>query len=279
MRNKPINPMLLTDGYKFGHRVQYEKGTEKVYTTWTPRGSRIKGTDSAILFGLQMFVKKWLIDYFNENFFNADVDEICEDYTRLRKAYLGESEVDVSHIRELHSIGYLPLKIMAVPEGMATPMRVPQITIESTDSRAFWLVQYIETLFSTEMWYMSVVADVSRRYNNTITKYHMLTCDTLDSVQFSSHNFSYRGSHSNDAAIYNGMAHLLFSVGTDTVPAIVNLEKYYNANIEKELVGCSVNASEHAVIEGGLEEFEFETVKRLITEVYPNGIFSLISDT
>jgi len=57
------------------------------------------------------------------------------------------------------------------------------------------------------------------------------------------------------------------------------LEHYYGANIEKELVGCSVPASEHSVMCAGGKDDEFETYRRLIEDVYPSGIVSIVSDT
>jgi nicotinamide phosphoribosyltransferase len=57
------------------------------------------------------------------------------------------------------------------------------------------------------------------------------------------------------------------------------LEQYYNADSDKELVGGSVSATEHSVMcMGGLDD-EIGTFKRLITELYPNGIVSIVSDT
>jgi nicotinamide phosphoribosyltransferase len=82
-----------------------------------------------------------------------------------------------------------------------------------------------------------------------------------------------------EAAAMSGAAHLLSFTGTDTIPAIECLEEYYGANIEKELIGGSVYATEHSVMCAGSQESEFETYKRLITEVYPKGIVSIVSDT
>lgn len=36
-----MNPLLLTDFYKVGHRLQYPKNTTLVYSNFTPRKSRI----------------------------------------------------------------------------------------------------------------------------------------------------------------------------------------------------------------------------------------------
>jgi nicotinamide phosphoribosyltransferase len=75
------------------------------------------------------------------------------------------------------------------------------------------------------------------------------------------------------------MAHLLSFTGTDTIPAIDYLEEYYDADVNTELVGGSVPATEHSVMCMGGEASELETFRRLITEVYPSGVISIVSDT
>ena len=49
--------------------------------------------------------------------------------------------------------------------------------------------------------------------------------------------------------------------------------------IKNELIGGSVPATEHSVMCSGSKDGELETFKRLITEVYPTGIVSIVSDT
>jgi nicotinamide phosphoribosyltransferase len=64
-----INPMLLCDGYKTGHRIQFPKGTELVYSNFTARGSRMPGVDHVVVFGVQYFLTEYLVKQFNEEFF------------------------------------------------------------------------------------------------------------------------------------------------------------------------------------------------------------------
>ena len=64
-----------------------------------------------------------------------------------------------------------------------------------------------------------------------------------------------------------------------TIPAIDFLEQYYNADCEKELIGGSVSATEHSVMAMGTKDNEIGTFDRLITEVYPAGIVSIVADT
>lgn len=140
------NPMLLCDVYKVAHRSQYPENTEKVYSTWTPRMSRIPNVNKVVAFGFQSFIKEYLIKYFNENFFNGDLAGIVADYKRILKSTLGVVDPDTSHIESLWNLGYLPLRIKAVKEGRRIPIRTPILTIENTIGEFFWLTNYLETL-------------------------------------------------------------------------------------------------------------------------------------
>lgn len=45
------------------------------------------------------------------------------------------------------------------------------------------------------------------------------------------------------------------------------------------MIGVSVPATEHSVMCMGTEDSELETFKRLICELYPSGVVSIVSDT
>ncbi len=240
-------PMLLCDFYKISHREQYPKGTEKVYSTWTPRSNKHHPTtDKVVVFGIQAFVKKYLINYFNEHFFNRDKNEIIGEYKRMIKFALGVESPHTQHIEDLHDFGYLPLRLRALPEGVSVPLRVPMLTIENTNPKFFWLTNFVETLLSDELWLPSTSATIAKEYRQILDEYAKETGDE-GFVQFQGHDFSMRGMGSVESAASSGSGHLLSFVGTDTIPAICHLEEYYNADIEKELVGCSVKATEHSV--------------------------------
>jgi len=82
-----------------------------------------------------------------------------------------------------------------------------------------------------------------------------------------------------EAAMLSGAGHLINFSGTDTLPAIDFLEDYYNANCDEDVVGGSVPATEHSVMCMGTKEDEIETFRRLINELYPSGIVSIVADT
>ena len=55
-------PHLSFDGYKCDHRRQYPENSLLVFSNMTARGSRVKGLDKVIFFGLQSFIKEHLIN-------------------------------------------------------------------------------------------------------------------------------------------------------------------------------------------------------------------------
>ncbi|WP_299338793.1 nicotinate phosphoribosyltransferase [uncultured Psychroserpens sp.] len=274
-----MNPLLYTDGYKVDHRRQYPEGTTLVYSNWTPRKSRIEGVDEVVFFGLQYFIKKYMIDDFNTNFFNRPKEEVCKRYSRRINNYLGENQVGIQHIESLHDLGYLPMIIKALPEGAQVPIRVPMVTMYNTKPEFFWLTNYFETLLSTVLWMPCNSATIAKQYRNILDTYAKDTSSIPEFVDWQGHDFSMRGMAGLEAAVMSAAGHLLSFTGTDTIPTIDFLETYYNANSDKELIGGSVAATEHSVMCMGTNAGEEETFKRLITEVYPNGIVSIVSDT
>ncbi len=270
---------VLCDFYKVSHREQYPKGTQRVYSTWIPRASRIEGIDRVVAFGFQAFIQKYLVDYFDQHFFDRPKDAVLNEYIRLIKHTLGDPNPDASHLEHLWELGYLPLEIKAVPEGTVVPLRVPMLTVENTVDEAFWLTNYIETLFSCEVWQPSTTATIAREYRKILDHWASLTGGDKGFVPFQGHDFSMRGMEGVDAAAASGAGHLLSFVGTDTIPAIHYLERFYGADIENDLVGTSIPATEHSVMCAGGRSNEYDTYKRLITEVYPTGLLSVVSDT
>lgn len=274
-----INPMCLIDGYKADHRRQYPKGTEYVYSNFTPRQTRVEGINEVVFFGLQYFIKEYLIDRWNNGFFNKPKDEILRLYKRRMDNYLGKDAVPIEHIAELHDLGYLPIKIKALKEGSLVPIGVPVLTIVNTVPKFFWLTNYFETLMSNILWKPITSATTAFQYRKRFEEFANKTGYDKGFIQWQGHDFSFRGMSGNEDSLMSGSGHLLSFTGTDTIPAIDFLELYYNANSDKELVGGSVPATEHSVMCMGEKESEIETFRRLITELYPNGIVSIVSDT
>jgi nicotinamide phosphoribosyltransferase len=272
----------MIDGYKADHRRQYPDGTEVVFSNLTPRKSRLEGVDFCVFFGLQYFIKEYLVKRFEEDFFNLPRDYVMSCYKKRLDSYLG-GDFSVEHIGELWDLGYLPLEVRAVPEGTKVPIGVPCFTIRNTDPRFFWLTNQLETILSCSVWQACTSATIAHMYRVEFEKSAERTGLEKWFVDFQGHDFSFRGMSSFESACLSGAAHLLSFKGTDTIPAIDFIEQYYRGDGTE---GCSVAASEHSVatlnigsIGGDLLEAERQSILRLITEVYPTGVFSYVADS
>lgn len=219
--------ILLTDGYKLDHRRQYPENTEYVYSNWTPRSCHYypEATEGAVVFGIQYFIKEYLMKQFQQDFFNKPKDIAVAEFKRRVDTFLGPNNVGTKHIEELHDLGYLPIN----------------------------------------------KKELIRHARKTGFK-------DVD-LNFLVHDFSMRGMAGVEAAIMSGMGHMTSFCGSETIPAIAGLEEYYNANDGEELIAATIPATEHSVMCAGGKEDELETFRRLITEVYPTGFVSIVSDT
>ena len=74
-----------------------------------------------------------------------------------------------------------------------------------------------------------------------------------------------------------GAGHLTSFKGSDTLNAVDYLEYFYNA--KNTFVAASVPASEHSVMCINGQTDEKETIRRLIEDLYPTGIVSVVSDS
>lgn len=281
MMNIGINPLLLLDFYKTTHAEQYPKGLTKMTSYFTPRMSRIEGEDELVMFGLQGFIKSYLIEAFDEYFFKRSKAEVVEEYNRILTATLGKGTYSSKKIEALHDLGYLPLEIKALPEGTRVPIKVPMLEISNTHPDFVWLVNTIETNISCNLWHPMVCANVGYRYRQIVNKYYDLTVDNSVPRNRALGDFSMRGQESTESAIKSSAAFCLSFVNTATVPAILYLEKMYNCDCTKEDVAFGAISTEHSVMCSNytVDGDEITMIKRLLTEIYPNNNFSMVSDS
>lgn len=276
-----INPLLESDFYKQVHWNQYPKNVSKVVSYFTPRMSRLKDVNYIIMFGLQSFIKEFLINDFNENFFSKPKTEVLEEYKHLLDNTLGCGLYGLERIGELHDLGYLPIEIKALPEGTKVPIGVPMFEINNTHPDFAWLTNALESVISCEMWHGMISANVGYLYRQIVNKYYDLTCDDNVPRRKALGDFSMRGQESKRSAYKSSAGWLLSFVNTATVPAIDYLEQYYNCDCSIEEVGFGAVSTEHSVMcsNFAVDGDEVTMVKRLLTEIYPNTSFSMVSDS
>lgn len=275
-----MNPLLATDFYKISHREQYPEGTNLVYSNFTARSGKLSvipdhlSDGKVVFFGLQNFVDEYLYEMWNEEFFDRDLDKVLKEYESTVFPAIGPHNTD--HIKGLHQLGYLPLEIRALREGVSVPFQVPLLTIQNTHKDFAWLTNYIETALSVYLWKPTTAATIAKAFRKLLEYYAELTGTPKEFVDFQGHDFSFRGMSGIEDAARVGAGHLLYFLGTDTIPAINLIKKRY---LGSGLIGASVPASEHSVMCMGTKEGEIETFRRFITKLYPKNIVSIVSDT
>lgn len=292
-----MNPFLATDGYKTGHHLMYPENTTLVYSNFTPRSNKYapEGCDKVVSFGQQMVMKQ-IHEMFNRDFFKRDLidnytfhfnggtpetfkkkikDQVCQEIKKEYSLYLG-TDYDVSHIEALWDLGYLPIKVKALPEGSLVPMGVPVLTIYNTLPEFYWLTNFLETLISNLLWKPMTSATIANQYKTNLINWAKQTDEeNVGFVEFQGHDFSMRGMDSIDATISSGLGHATSFLGSDSLPVIYGARKYYGEN---NAVVHSVNATEHSVMCAGTKGDEIGTFKYLMNQ-FPTGILSIVSDT
>ncbi len=280
----PIAALMDTDAYKLDHRRQYPEGTTGVFSNYTNRGSRIEGVTGVVHFGLQAFIRTWVMEAW-EPFFSADEDEVAALYEEFTTSVRGPNQIGSDHIRALHRLGYLPLRFRAVPEGTVVPLRVPSFTVENTHPDFFWLTNYIETPLSASVWHPSTTATIAARFRGLLDERAVKTTGSTAGVEFQGHDFSFRGMSGIEAAAASGAGHTLSFLGSDNL----NVINFVNDNYAGDngwILG-SVAATEHSVMCAGASDAprdengkidEIGTYEHIL-DLYPTGIVSAVSDT
>ena len=274
------NPLLMCDFYKVVHSEQYPKNITKIVSYFTPRSKRITSMPEIVMFGLQGFIIEYLIDYFNNNFFNCTKEFVYSDYIKKLEYTLGNGVYNPEKVLDLHTLGYLPIKIKALPEGTLVPMGVPMFEITNTHPDFAWLVNTLETLMSCSLWHTMISATVGNKYRTIVNRYYNETCKGIPKNRALG-DFSMRGQTSFESAIKSSAGFCLSFLNTATVGAIQYLEKNYFCDSKKDNVAFGLASTEHSVMNSNyaVDGDEITFIKRLLTEIYPNNSFSMVSDS
>lgn len=271
--------IILSDYYKQCHADQYDPSIIRLVSYYVPRSSRIKGWDFVPVVGIQRFIKEYLIDYFNENFFYLNWDLIESEYKYIMNSTFDQKGLGLQRIHDLWTLGYLPLEISSLPEGIKCPINCPMIQITNTHPLFPWVVNLIESLMSSQLWHPMITARVGYEYRNIVNKYYDLTSDSLENAKHAICDFSLRGTMGIDAGSRGTMGFLMSFDRTATIPAICDIKKYYGDSLDS--IGKGMRSGEHSVMTSSyaIDEDEETLIERLLTEVYPDGNFAMVCDS
>jgi nicotinamide phosphoribosyltransferase len=264
LSNYQKNLCVNTDSYKVGMNQMYPPGTETVFSYIESRGGLY---DSTVFFGLQAFIKEYLLTPVTQ----ADVDFAAKFWALHGEPFNKEGwEYIVNQLG-----GKLPVVIRAVPEGTVVPIKNVLVTIENTDPKCFWLTTWIETALLRAIWYPTTVATQSRSIKQVIKGYLEKTGD-VSGLNFKLHDFGARGVSSFESAALGGMAHLINFMGSDTATGVLAASEYYN----EPMAGFSIPASEHSVITSWGRENEAKAYANMIAKfAKPGALVACVSDS
>ncbi len=231
--------------------------------------SRGGAFDRTLFFGLQPF----LMDYLAKPVTLDDVLEAEEIATAHglpfnRDGWLG--------ILTRHG-GFLPIEILAVPEGTIVPNRNVLVQVWNTDPECAWLTSYIETALLRAVWYPSTVATISWACKQIIRHALKETSDDPEGqLPFKLHDFGARGVSSLESAALGGMAHLVNFRGTDTLAALPAARKYYG----ETMAGFSIPAAEHSTITSWGRNRESNAYANMLAQFgRQGGLVAVVSDS
>jgi nicotinamide phosphoribosyltransferase len=282
-------------------------GTTRLYGTWIPRSVKHapKGVTKIVSFGQQM-AWRWIHDEFEENFFNAveleytkGVDEAGRPYylptgkvinkgiepalkfAKDMSLYLGQP-YDGEHFEQLWKLGYLPVKIKSLPEGIETAPNIPHMTFINTENGFGWLVSwltlYLETITSSVAWKPSTAATIAKAYRRQAEEWVRKTDPTnMWLVDWMCHDFSARGLDPMSQYLI-GLGHATSFKGSDTLPVIPAARYFYNEPEDEVCVG-SVNASEHSVSTTKIFTVGEQQMIADWLQLFRIGILSIVADT
>jgi nicotinamide phosphoribosyltransferase len=273
---KPL-AIYWSDGYKPGHKAMLAPNTVRLYGTSVPRSLKYapKNIKKILSIGQQIIVR-WLHDEFEANFFSRPIEDV-EQFGRDMSKYLGV-DYDIQHFRELHALGYLPIKFKSLPEGIETPVGIPHLTVINTVDGYAWLTLYLETIISALGWKAPTAGTISLAALRCTTKWVKKTDPENEwLIPYLCHDFSARGLDPY-AMIAIGLAHAACFRGSDTLITIPAARYYYDEDVNTVQIN-SVNASEHSVSTTCIFTMgEIEMLKYWMGKI-PNGILSVVMDT
>ena len=284
-----INPILAIDSYKLAHITMYPENITGTYLNLTPRSIRhfkklipaqFKYDNKIVAVGMQMAIQD-IVDTFTDEFFSKPLEQTLEIYTDTIRPFIGfdeDSETKiVAEITKLHNLGYLPLEIKALPEGSLVPGQTPVMTIKFSENGFAWLQGYLETYISQNTWKTITIATVARLYRKILEFWAEKTCDNNDHITWQGHCFADRGMSGTEDATKMGIAHATQFEGSDSVHAAYAAKHIYG--FKSPLFAASVPATEHQIMQLGINESsERDTILRLIKQ-YPTGVMSVVCDT
>lgn len=260
-----------TDSYKLSHMPQYVKDADMMVSYFEARGGN---RDKVLNYGAQLLSK----EYFLQRLTTKQVKNMIE----WAKTHMNGNMVDDLEIALLAVVneldGKMPIRIRNAKEGLMIPIRNVILTIETTipDKRFFSLVSFFETKI-VRIWKTMTVGTTTYYVRQAILKALEKSADDPQAeINFKFHDFGSRAVAGIEDAAFSGSAHLVNSMGTDTIVAIMAVEFAYGL----KMAGYSIPASEHSTTNTHGPDGEINLVTQMF-DAYakPGAIFATVIDS
>jgi len=272
------NFILKTDSYKISHFLQYQPGTQSLFSYGEARGGLF---EKAVVMGLQKYVKKYLT-------IKITTQDIIEAQAVARLHGFNQFNVKMWEHVVKNCNGYVPVVVRGVPEGSVVPVKNMIVSVEIDDPEkngiCFPLVSHIETTLLREIWYATTVASLSYKMKEIIRSYMVETVDDdkIEAIlQFMLQDFGMRGVSSEESAEMGGLGHLANFNGTDTIDALMCAAKYYNVDLTdpEQMIGFSIPASEHSTMTSWGKDREVEAMENMLDQFGNETLVACVSDS
>ncbi|MFT9388265.1 MAG: nicotinate phosphoribosyltransferase [Leuconostoc sp.] len=259
------NLILATDAYKLTHHLQYPAQLTKLYSYGE---ARVGGQNEQVSwFGLQMILQAY--------FTQPITDDMIDAAARVSELTFNTNVYFNREVWEkVRDLGYFPVKIKALPEGMTVPTGNALFTIEST---ADWFATSLNVLEDVLMhvWYPTTIATNSMGIRQRLAPLFEKS-GTLANLAVAVNDFGLRGATSLETAKRGGAAHLLHFQGSDNLAASAYFESVYGVPGR----ALSVWATEHSVATAyGPGSGEFDYVNAQLDRAPDDAILSIVIDS
>lgn len=258
--------VIDTDSYKITHWKQFPQDITKMYSYGESRVNSVY--PEVCYFGGRMVIK----DHFMQK---VTQEMIEEGYERSVKTFGTDQYFDRETWTKVKELGFLPIRIRAVPEGSVVPIDNVLFTIESTMPFFAKKMQALESLLMY-IWYPTTIATRSMHIKRSLKPIFDKTCENPNThLLFAVNDFGMRGATGHEAAARGGSAHLIHFAGSDNEPGMTALHDYYGCEDRLK----SVWATEHSVETSyGEGEGELEYIRAQLLGAPKDKIVSIVID-
>lgn len=264
------NLLLNTDSYKTSHWVQYPPNTRYISSYIEPRGRKNAEFNDVVFFGLQAFIKQYLLTPITQQ-------NILDAADMLVAHGVPFNQDGWQAILDKHQ-GFLPIAIEAIPEGTVLPTKQVVCQVINTDPDFYWLTSYLETALLRAVWYPSTVASLSYACKQAIQAALEKSADSIEALPFKLHDFGARGVSSMESAALGGLAHLVNFSGTDTLSALIAASRWYG--MDNDMPAFSIPAAEHSTMTSWQRDGETDAYANMLKQFGGDGkIVAVVSDS